>query len=105
MLLAVTAWAFAGTAGIVYAVIFGAVSMRARAPHQPEAGAVHVQGARGSAKLSFPPARILAQLASRAGLPTVPRLYVIPSKLMNAFAVGRRERCRRSPSPMRSPAS
>ena len=36
-------------------------------------------------------ARILAQLAARAGLPATPRLYVIPSKLMNAFAVGRRE--------------
>src|SRR6185436_10094038 len=35
--------------------------------------------------------RILTDLARRAGLPEAPRLYVIPSKLMNAFAVGRRD--------------
>jgi heat shock protein HtpX len=36
--------------------------------------------------------RILAALSRRAGLPAVPRLHIIPSRLMNAFAVGRRDR-------------
>ena len=40
---------------------------------------------------SRPASRIVAELARRAGLPAVPKLYVIPSKLMNAFAVGRRD--------------
>lgn len=35
--------------------------------------------------------RIVAALARRAGLETVPRVYVIPSEMMNAFAAGRRE--------------
>ncbi len=40
---------------------------------------------------SFPPAMaMVAKLAERAGLPAPPRLYVVPSQLMNAFAVGRR---------------
>ena len=34
---------------------------------------------------------ILAELARRAGLPRVPRLYYVPSSVMNAFATGRRD--------------
>ena len=34
---------------------------------------------------------ILAELARRAGLPRVPRLYYVPSIVMNAFATGRRD--------------
>lgn len=35
--------------------------------------------------------RIIEHLADRAGLERVPRLYYVPSAMMNAFAVGRRE--------------
>jgi heat shock protein HtpX len=35
--------------------------------------------------------RIVGELSRRAGLPAAPKLYVIPSKMMNAFAVGRRD--------------
>ena len=91
LLLAVTAWAFAGTAGIVYAVIFGSVSMWAMRRVSPKL-VLSMYKAREVGSSEFPSAaRILARLAARAGLPAVPRLYVIPSKLMNAFAVGRRE--------------
>ncbi len=34
---------------------------------------------------------LLAELARRAGLPRVPRLYYIPSRVMNAFATGGRD--------------
>jgi len=34
---------------------------------------------------------ILSELARRAGLPRVPRLYYIPSRVMNAFATGSRD--------------
>lgn len=34
---------------------------------------------------------VLRELARRAGLPEVPRLYYIPSRVMNAFAVGHSE--------------
>lgn len=91
LLLGVTAWAFAGTAGIVYAVIFGAVSMWAMRRASPRL-VLSMYKAREVGPAEFPTAaRILTRLAARAGLPAVPRLHVIPSKLMNAFAVGRRE--------------
>jgi heat shock protein HtpX len=35
--------------------------------------------------------RILRQLSARAGLPSAPDLYYVPSQLMNAFAVGKRD--------------
>jgi heat shock protein HtpX len=91
LLLAVTAWAFGGTAGIVYAVIFGGVSMWAAQRVSPRL-VLSMYKAREVSVAEFPAGvRILAQLAERAGLPSVPRLHVIPSRLMNAFAVGRRE--------------
>ncbi len=34
---------------------------------------------------------IVEELSRRAGLPAVPKLHVIPSKMLNAFAVGRRD--------------
>lgn len=34
---------------------------------------------------------ILRELAARAGLPHLPRLYYLPTRVMNAFATGRRE--------------
>jgi heat shock protein HtpX len=35
--------------------------------------------------------RIIRELARRADLPSIPQLYYVPSKMMNAFAVGRKE--------------
>lgn len=34
---------------------------------------------------------VLRELAARAGLPHLPRLYYLPTRVMNAFATGRRE--------------
>jgi heat shock protein HtpX len=36
--------------------------------------------------------RILGHLADRAGLPALPDLYYVPSSIMNAFTVGRKDR-------------
>jgi heat shock protein HtpX len=91
LLLAITAWAFGGTAGILYAVIFGSVSMFAVRRVSPQL-VLSMYKAREVSAAEFPTGvRLLAQLARRAGLPSVPRLHIIPSKIMNAFAVGRRE--------------
>jgi heat shock protein HtpX len=91
LLLAVTAWAFGGTAGIVYAVIFGSISMWVARRVSPQL-VLSMYRAREVSAAEFPTGvRILTDVAERAGLPGVPRLYVIPSKLMNAFAVGRRD--------------
>ena len=91
LLLAVTAWAFGGASGIVYAVIFGAVSMvlvRRVSPGMVLA----MYKAKPVTRFEFPAGvAIVEELARRADLPVVPKLHVIPSKMLNAFAVGRRD--------------
>lgn len=91
LLLAVTAWAFGGTSGILYALIFGAVSMWAVRRISPQM-VLKMYKARQVSRADFPTGlRIVEELSRRAELPTIPRLYVVPSKMMNAFAVGRRD--------------
>lgn len=90
LLLAVTAWAFAGGTGILYALVFGVLSMWAVRRISPQM-VLSMYKARQVAPADFPAGfRIVEELARRAELPAVPKLYVIPSKMMNAFAVGRR---------------
>ena len=90
LLLAVTAWAFGGTTGIVYAVVFGAVSMvlvRRVSPRMVLA----MYKARPVTRAEFPTG-VASWRSSPAApaCPPLPTLYVIPSKMLNAFAVGRR---------------
>ncbi len=90
-LLAVTAWAIAGGTGVIYALIFGAFSLLAARRASP-ALVLRMYKARPVDAFTFPAGhRIVAELARRAGLDNPPRLYVVPSRMMNAFAVGRRE--------------
>jgi heat shock protein HtpX len=90
-LLAVTAWAFGGLTGILYAIVFGVISMLLVRRISPQM-VLSMYKARQVSAAEFPTgARIVAELARRAGLSAVPHLYVIPSRLMNAFAVGRRD--------------
>ncbi|AMS39672.1 MULTISPECIES: zinc metalloprotease HtpX [Aminobacter] len=90
LLLGVTAWAFAGSTGILYALVFGALSMWAVRRISPQM-VLSMYKARQVTPADFPAGfRIVEELARRAELPAVPKLYVIPSKMMNAFAVGRR---------------
>jgi len=91
LLLGVTAWVFAGAAGIVYALVFGAVSMWVVRRISPQL-VLSMYRAAEVGPDEFPAGhRIIDELARRAGLPAVPRLYVVPSRMMNAFAVGRRD--------------
>ena len=91
LLLAVTAWVFGGTSGIIYAVIFGGISMWAVRRVSPQM-VLNMYKAQPVGPNEFPAGTaIVEELAKRAGLPAAPKLYVIPSKMMNAFAVGRRE--------------
>lgn len=90
-LLAVTAWAIAGVTGLVYAVVFGGLTLGAARRISP-AMVLRMYKAQPVTPHNFPAGhRLVQELASRAGLPVTPKLYVIPSKMMNAFAVGRRE--------------
>jgi heat shock protein HtpX len=87
-LLSACGWIVAGPEGIVWALIAGGVSLvfsprisprlilrlyRARPLHPAEAPAIH---------------RVLARICERAGLLRVPALYYVPSRMLNAFAVG-----------------
>lgn len=90
-LLAVTAWTIAGMTGIIYAVVFGGVTLAAARRISPNM-VLRMYKAQPVNANNFPAGfRLMHELAERAELPAVPRLYVVPSKMMNAFAVGRRE--------------
>jgi len=91
LLLAITAWAFAGPAGVFFALVFGTFSMAAMRRVTPQM-VLGMYNAKPVSPEVFPSGlRIVAELSRRAGLPSIPKLHVIPSQMMNAFAVGRRE--------------
>lgn len=91
LLLAATAYALAGRIGIVYAVVFGVATtwfVRRVSPQM----VLSMYKARPVTRQSFPVGYdIVATLSERAGLAHPPKLNVIPSKMLNAFAVGRRD--------------
>ncbi|MDQ6434230.1 zinc metalloprotease HtpX [Mesorhizobium sp. LHD-90] len=91
LLLAVTAWVFGGPIGVVLAIVFGAVSLAAVRRVSPQM-VLSMYKARPVTEAEFPAGvRLLRILSQRAGLPAAPKLHVIPSQMMNAFAVGRRD--------------
>lgn len=90
-LLAVTAWAFAGPGGIAYAAVFGILPLIFLRRISPQMVLSMYKAARVS-PADFPTGyRIVEELARRAALPATPKLYVVPSRMVNAFAVGTRE--------------
>ncbi|MFZ1816003.1 MAG: zinc metalloprotease HtpX [Rhizobiaceae bacterium] len=88
-LLAVSAWVFFGAVGIVYAAIFGGVSLFMASRVSP-AMVLRMYKAMPVDRERFPAGHaILDELTTRSGLAMRPKLYVLPSNMMNAFAVGR----------------
>jgi heat shock protein HtpX len=89
-LAALIAYSVYGPAGLLWAGLFGAagVWMAGRvSPHM----ILELYKARALAPGELPDVhRVIRQLATAAGLPSIPRLYYVPSRLMNAFAVGNR---------------
>lgn len=91
LLLGVSAFAFAGTTGVVLALVLGAISMAVARNVSPRM-VLSMYDARPVSPREFPVGTaIVEELARRAELPVVPKLYVMPSEIMNAFAVGRRD--------------
>ena len=91
LLLAATAWALAGGLGLILAAGLAVATSIAARRVNPKV-VLQMYKARPVSRTSFPEGfRIVEELAERAGLERAPVLYVVPSKLMNAFAVGRRE--------------
>lgn len=91
ILLAVTAYVFAGSAGVVMAIVFGTITIIA-ARRVSSKLVLRMYRAQPLSRAQFPlGVDIVEQLARRAKLPAVPRLHVVPSQMLNAFAVGRPE--------------
>jgi heat shock protein HtpX len=87
-LLAACAWLLWGPAGLIIAAIAGAAGLWAAWRASPTM-MLKLYRARALTPAQFPDGyRILQILAERAGLPSLPTLYLVPSKMMNAFAVG-----------------
>lgn len=90
LLLAICAYAFLGTTGVVYAGIFGGISLFMASRISPQV-VLKMYKAQKISPAQFPIGhQILDQLVERSGLEHRPELYVIPSNMMNAFAVGRK---------------
>ena len=88
-LLAICAWIFFGVTGIVYAAVFGGISLFMASRVSPQI-VLRMYKAREATPSEFPAGHaILDQLVERSGITNRPGLYVIPSRMMNAFAVGR----------------
>lgn len=90
-LLAVCAWLLLGVTGLVYAAVFGGLSLFLASRVSP-ALVLRMYKAVPVGRERFPAGHeILDELVRRSGLRQRPQLYVLPSQMMNAFAVGRIE--------------
>ncbi len=84
------AWILWGVEGMLWALA-GFALAAALSPTVPASFVLSLYRARPLARSDFPPGyAVLDELSRRAGLPATPRLYYLPSSLLNAFAVGNR---------------
>lgn len=91
MLLTACAWALAGPGGVVWVALGGSVSLYV-ATHMSPKVVLRLYRARPIPEHVFVDGhRVMRILAQRAELPVVPQLYLVPSRMMNAFAVGNRD--------------
>jgi len=89
ILLGVCAFIFAGTAGVLWAGILGAISLWMSTNVSPKM-ILKLYKARALQPDEFPEIHhIMQALAARAELPAVPKVYYVRSQMMNAFAVGK----------------
>lgn len=90
LLLALLGWFLAGATGIIWAVVLGALSLLFGQQLSPQL-VLRMYRARPLTPQEAPGLyQIVYELASRAGLSIVPTLYYVPTRLLNAFAVGSR---------------
>jgi heat shock protein HtpX len=81
-----------GSAGLLWAVVLTGVSLLLAPTVAPE-WVMRAYGARRLEPADFPEGyELLRRLAARAGLERLPRLYWLPTPILNAFAVGRPDR-------------
>jgi heat shock protein HtpX len=90
-LMGLIAYSVLGTIGLVAAAAFGAFAMLSVGRMSPQM-VLNLYKARPLQPQELPEVQqIVNELAARAGLLSVPKLYYVPTKMMNAFAVGRKE--------------
>lgn len=83
-------WVIAGTSGIFWALAGGAALVLFTPGISPRL-ILHMYGARRIGNRQAPDLHgLLSTLAQRAALPAAPELYYLPSRMLNAFAVGTR---------------
>ncbi|MFQ5955163.1 MAG: zinc metalloprotease HtpX [Kiloniellales bacterium] len=88
MLAAACAWTVWGAGGLIWAFAGVALALLI-SPSIPPGLVLSLYRARPLGRAEFPEGNaLLRELAERADLPAVPRLYYVPSSLLNAFAVG-----------------
>lgn len=91
LILGTIGWLFFGLAGLIITVAAGLI-FTMNATRISPAMLTRMYGARPVHPQQAPDLhRIMVELSSRAELPAVPRLFYLPSKIMNAFATGRRD--------------
>jgi heat shock protein HtpX len=89
--LALCAWLLFGRQGVVWVLLLGLGTLAVR-PRMRPAWVLRMYRARPLPASAAPDLhRLLAVLAGRAGLPRAPALYYVPSRMLNAFAVGDRD--------------
>jgi heat shock protein HtpX len=89
-LLALLGWLVADRTGIIWAVILGGILVLFGQQVSPQL-VLRMYRARPLTAAEAPQLyQIMAELARRAQLPFVPTLYYVPSRMLNAFAVGNR---------------
>ena len=91
VLLGLCAYTLAGPTGVVWAALGGGLSL-VLATHMSPRMVLGLYGARELSRNDYPQVyRIVRLLSERAGLSAPPRLYRVPSRMMNAFSTGRRD--------------
>ena len=84
-------WVLGGSAGAAWALIL-ALALALFAPRMSPAMLMRMYRARPLHAAELPVLHeVVADMAARAGLSRTPRLFLIPSQVMNAFAVGGRD--------------
>lgn len=89
VVLGLCAWLMAGVAGLAVAAVAALATLVVRPRVSPE-WLLRVYGGQPLPVAAAPEVHRLVQaLAHRSGLRATPRLYYVPSRMLNAFAVGR----------------
>ncbi len=90
LLMGAMAYSVLGTIGLIGAVIITLIGMIGVRNVSPKM-VLQLYKAQPIAKSEMPELhQVVAELAQKANLPAAPELYYVPSKVLNAFAVGQR---------------